>query len=82
MVLSWQWGSQTAVKKNTVTLIVENTDFLNLLLYHKVSTLKSMFVICKEKPNMKHKPKNWDKEHAKTLGEELCDAILVIHARL
>ena len=32
---------------------------------------------------MKHKPKIWDIEYAKNkLGDELCDALLVIHALL
>ena len=42
-----------------------------------------MFQTCEEKSNVKCKPKIWDIAYAQNkLGDELCEALLAIHAML
>ena len=77
---------QTALniaKENTVTVIGENTDFLILLLYHKLTKSMPVYLTGEEKSNMKSKPKIWDMQYAKEkLGDDLCNSLLAVHALL
>ena len=64
-------------------MIGEDTDLLVLLLHHKASSSQPVFLTCEEKSNMKCKPKIWDIAYAQNkLGDELCEALLDIHAML
>ena len=65
-------------EQHTVPVIGEDTALLVLLHHHSV-----LFATCEEKSNMKCTPKIWDIAYAQNkLGDELCEALLAIHAML
>ena len=77
---------QTALdecRNKSVTLIGEYTDLLVLaLLHHNIIEHKHpMFLTCEAKANMVSSPDVWNiGETKKVIGEELCEALPLLHA--
>ena len=77
---------QTAIKSaatRPTVVIGEDTDLLILLLHHVNEDCQRIFFTSEQKSRSKGPTKLWDIKHVKSmLGQEVCDAILLIHALL
>ena len=77
---------QTAIKSaatRPTVVIGEDTDLLILLLHHVNEDCQRIFFTSGQKSRSKGPTKLWDIKHVKSmLGQEVCDAILLIHALL
>ena len=77
-----QTAIRSAVTRPTV-VIGEDTDLLILLLHHVNQDCDRIFFTSEQKSRSKGTTKLWDIKHVKSkLGQEICDAILRIHALL
>ena len=77
---------QTAIKSaatRPTVVIGEDTDLLILLLHHVNEDCQRILFTSEQKSRSKGPTKLWDIKHVKSmLGQEVCDAILLIHALL
>ena len=81
-VLIVQTAIQSAVTRPTV-VIREDTDLLILLLHHVNQDCHRIFFTSEQKSRSKCITTLWDIKHVKSkLGQEIFDAILLIHALL
>ena len=81
-ILIVQTAIRSAVKRPTV-VIGEDTDLLIVLLHHINQDCHRIFFISEQKSRSKGTTKHLDIKHIKSkLGQEICDATLLIHALL
>ena len=81
-VLIVQTAIQSAVTRPTV-VIGGDTDLLILLLHHVNQDCHRIFFISEQKSRSEGTTNLWDIKHVKSkLGQEICDAILLIYASL
>ena len=73
----------TSAATRPTVVIGEDTDLLILLLHHVNEDCQRIFFTSEQKSRSKGPTKLWDIKHVKSmLGQEVCDAILLIHALL
>ena len=68
---------------NTTVLVAEDTDILILLCFHTQTNMKNIYLKPEPHYGMKKTPRCWNIAVLKsTLGPEVCDNILFVHALL